>query len=148
MIAIFFMALLIFAVKRRVIAASVLVGLISAGVLLFELYFGVMLSDVKAHHSLWHQGHVYRLMSEWDEGFFVTPRDTERYVVLQCDASGLICDQYATPYSLELEGYGPGIIKTFDQSGALYIDATDQSLKLRVGDEVYPVSATAQVTEG
>jgi hypothetical protein len=149
-ILILFMGAMMFAVWRGVMWLVVIFAfLIGVGLLGGAFIVRVFASDLAPQQTLLHQGHVYHLVVVWDGGGMDSP--TKSYTVFQCDDAGWLCGGYATPYSHEYQLFDNKVDTRFEKfyaTDALFIDEADQILKLRVGDEVYPVSATAQVREG
>lgn len=138
--AILFVGLLIFATRRRLIVQAAFVFLISGFLLLYVFLYTVFLSYLIPYQTLSHQGYVYYLVSQWNHSFDF-PSSDESYRVLKCDTSGVMWYGQDTPYSVMLTDYSGDVIGTFDTSGELFIYEFDQTLKLRVGNEVYSIDA-------
>jgi hypothetical protein len=124
-------------------------SLIGVGVLGAAFIVSVFFAPNITHqHTLIHQGQIYHLAIIWRSEANGPDFPIKDYVVYQCDDGGWICRQYATPYSNEFHGYESTEFKKFYSFNdhALFIDS-DQILRLRVGDKIYPVNANANIKD-
>lgn len=109
---------------RRVIVPSLLVQ----GAAIFFTLWVFSLSPFLTLHlqTLTFNQRIYHLVLTQDRGYFEAIR---RYDVMECDATGLMCQHYATPY--QREG------NCFPIFASLEIDPTVQRLVLNQDHQLY-----------
>lgn len=135
----------IFAAWRRAnLIVVIFACLMGVGLLGAALIVRVFLAqDIAPQHTLMYQGQTYHLAIVWNSGGMDAP--VKSYVVFQCDEIGWLCHRHVSPYSYtyEFDEYKRNTrFEKFYPSDELFIDA-DESLKLRVGDEVYLVNSNS-----
>ena len=127
------MVLVVFAFRRRVRLASVVMFILVWEVVGYgslTIYADPAVSTL--YQSISHADHVYHLFYIQDT--HLREETIHLYTVFKCDSLSLLCQYVSTPY-VRLTTIGQS--DSFNESGALFVDAIDNTLKLRVGEEVY-----------
>lgn len=137
---IIFVGLLLYAANYNPILAvlSCVVFLVGGFFLFISFIWGVGGTHITLYQTLSSQNRIYHLVAKW-EGAYDLGDETERYIVLECGSTGLVCEIHRTPYRLSLRNYTGKLLNEFDTSGEIYIDEAARKLMLRVGGEIYPI---------